>query len=769
MASIIEGYNYDIFISYRQKDNKGDRWVSEFVDALKDELESTFKEDISVYFDENPHDRLQETHNVDKSLEGKLISLILIPVLSQTYCDPKSYAWQSEFLPFIKMAENDNLGKDVRLRSGNVASRILPVRIHDLEAEDVKLFEEETGSVLRALDFVFKTSAGVNRPLTEADSPDKNLNKTLYRDQINKTANAIKEIISGLKTEITSPVNEKPQHTGHLEEVSISETTPVQVKAVKKPSKKVLAGAGLSAIILITALITFWPKIFKQDEFKDLREKDGRISVAVMPFKNMTGDSLYNNWEDSFQSLLINQISGTPELSVCPFETMLDIIGSTGHRNYASITPVIAREIAAKLESGTIITGSLAKAGGNFRINIQLSGTESSEIYKAFTVGCREENDFFIMADSLSVMLKNFLRIETMKSEVLQGLEMPLNTNSPEAYMCFIQALKSMVNNNLSQCKNYLEEALKIDPDFFDCYYVLSTTCYTLGRYEEAMTYWSKAEGYSHILSVRDKIYNDAFKYGYLDKNPQKGLVDFYQLAETEPQNRLLLNSIGDLNRVIHNWDKEIEAYEKYIEIDIKWGVMGKWYYPYMELGDAYHIKGNHKREAELYNEVLNIVPDNRAIFFRQARCALSLGDTARANGLITKIVSSWNFSEVQLKRYLGDLYSEAGIPDKAEVYYRQAFNLNQENPSIKNILARFLIENDQGLEEGIDLVNQVLESNPDNYNFQFTKGLGLLKQGHYNEAMKLLEESWNLRPAYLYDHYIALQEARKAVAKQKN
>jgi len=30
MPSIIEGYNYDIFIYYRQKDNKGDRWVSKF-------------------------------------------------------------------------------------------------------------------------------------------------------------------------------------------------------------------------------------------------------------------------------------------------------------------------------------------------------------------------------------------------------------------------------------------------------------------------------------------------------------------------------------------------------------------------------------------------------------------------------------------------------------------------------------------------------------------------------------------------------------------
>ena len=35
MSSIIEEYNYDIFISYRQKDNKGDRWVSEFVEATK--------------------------------------------------------------------------------------------------------------------------------------------------------------------------------------------------------------------------------------------------------------------------------------------------------------------------------------------------------------------------------------------------------------------------------------------------------------------------------------------------------------------------------------------------------------------------------------------------------------------------------------------------------------------------------------------------------------------------------------------------------------
>ena len=161
--------------------------MSKFVEALKTELEATFKEDVSVYFDENPHDRLQETHNVDKSLEGKLKCLIFIPILSQTYCDPNSYAWQYEFLAFLRMAENDRFGKDIRLRSGNVASRILPIRIHDLEQEDVKLFEKETGSVLRALDFVFKTSTGVSRPLKSMKIIRMiTLTKPFISDQINK-------------------------------------------------------------------------------------------------------------------------------------------------------------------------------------------------------------------------------------------------------------------------------------------------------------------------------------------------------------------------------------------------------------------------------------------------------------------------------------------------------------------------------------------------------------------------------------------------------
>jgi hypothetical protein len=49
MASLLTGYEYDIFTNYRQKDNKYDGRVIEFVDNLKRQLEATFKEPVSVY------------------------------------------------------------------------------------------------------------------------------------------------------------------------------------------------------------------------------------------------------------------------------------------------------------------------------------------------------------------------------------------------------------------------------------------------------------------------------------------------------------------------------------------------------------------------------------------------------------------------------------------------------------------------------------------------------------------------------------------------
>lgn len=227
MPSLVPGLEYDVFISYRQKDNKGEHWVTEFVNSIRAELEATFKEDISIYFDENPHDGLLEIHDVDESLREKLKCAIFIPIISQTYCDPRSFAWRNEFLTFKQLALKDPYGLKVRVGNGNSTSRILPVRIHDLDISDKQLLESEIG-VLRAIDFIFR-SAGVNRPLRSKDDEIQGKG-VLYRDQINKLANAIKEVIVALK----SPNKVTTRISGTLENQVLT-----QVSAA--PKLKVLA------------------------------------------------------------------------------------------------------------------------------------------------------------------------------------------------------------------------------------------------------------------------------------------------------------------------------------------------------------------------------------------------------------------------------------------------------------------------------------------------------------------------------------------------
>ena len=83
------------------------------------------------------------------------------------------------------------------------------------------------------------------------------------------------------------------------------------------------------------------------------------------------------------------------------------------------------------------------------------------------------------------------------------------------------------------------------------------------------------------------------------------------------------------------------------------------------------------------------------------------------------------------------------------------------------NDLAWFLIDKDIKINEGMDLIQKALELKPDVWSFLDTKGWGLYKQGRYKEALKLLNDSWDLRPSYQHRGYLHIQEVEKAVASQ--
>lgn len=198
-SSILPDYDYDIHISYRYNDNKYDGWVSELVDKLNQELSATLKDKLSIFFDKSPEDKREEFQQEDGTFTPKIKSLLFIPVISQTYCDNNSPVWKNEFRIFQDEIKNDHIGGTIKLSNGNMVSRVMPIKIHDIDNDDIKLLESELSGGLRSIDFIYREQ-GVNRPLhpTDDDKHDSS-QKPMYRNQINKLANAIKEIISGIK------------------------------------------------------------------------------------------------------------------------------------------------------------------------------------------------------------------------------------------------------------------------------------------------------------------------------------------------------------------------------------------------------------------------------------------------------------------------------------------------------------------------------------------------------------------------------------------
>ena len=281
--AILPGFEYDIFISYRHNDNRSG-WVTDFVTALQEELAATIKEPISIYFDQNPHDGLLETHDVDGSLKEKIKCLVFIPIISQTYCDPKSFAWQHEFLPFLEFCKQDAFGLDIKLANGNVAKRILPIRIHEIDEADKSLFGNAIAGVMRSIDFIYRSS-GVNRSLGPHDSRELNQNKTQYRDQINKVANTIKDLLNGLTNyesiKTGSFVNPPVARQDRPAESLNSNDSPEPIIARKYAGNKISILIIIGVIIIssfVTAL-ALW-KYFSANDSKDTIEP---IRFSILP------------------------------------------------------------------------------------------------------------------------------------------------------------------------------------------------------------------------------------------------------------------------------------------------------------------------------------------------------------------------------------------------------------------------------------------------------------------------------------------------------
>jgi TolB-like protein len=700
MASIIPGFEYDIFISYRQKDNKGDRWVSEFVDALKTELESTFKEDVSVYFDINPNDGLLETHDVDASLVEKLKCLVFIPIISRTYCDPKSFAWENEFKSFINQASHDQFGLKIKLPNGNVANRVLPVQIHILAVEDKSLLEKELGGDLRAIEFVYK-SAGVNRPLrTNEDLPQDNLNKTYYRDQINKVANAVKDIIASIKNKC----DKEEEVLSHVIKQEPEKSTRIKPKNIF---------VYLSALVLILLGYFFVHELFKSTVPVDK-------SIAVLPFKLLSDEPDKQYMADGMMDAILLHLSKIKDLRVLPR------VSSEQYRE----TTKSAHDIGQELDVTYLLEGSFQKFGDNVRLIVQLINAKEESHEWANEYNSQWTDIFSVQREVAQTIARELNTVITIEEK--KRIER-IPTSNLNAYDLYMKAsgfqkdyFRTFSLSSYQKAVTFYKAALELDSAFARAY---SGLAWTYGsRY-----YWESylKENFldSCLLLVNtaltlDNQLDEGFflrgEYYRLNGNVEEALDNFDEALKINPNYYQAYSSKGYiLTIILYDYVRGIDNYNKALNLirgDERPSLLRILGRAYLDAGfidkaksyyeDALALDG---KKADYYDNIawVEFNLENYEEALNNARRCLEIDSTHLMNIMFysipeghndeaykhaKKVVESYEKSkELNLieSHRVGYAYWQAGKHKEAEKYFNDQIRYSENSIKLNRIISQ--------------------------------------------------------------------------------
>ena len=538
---------------------------------------------------------------------------------------------------------------------------------------------------------------------------------------------------------------------GVIKTKPIEESDPSN-EAEKIDRRKLRLSDGIIAVLLVMIAVIAYPKIFGDQDSRLRHRMPDQISIAVMPFKNLTGDTLFNLWQGGMQNLIITSLSNSGELSVRQFETMNSLVSNKSGINYASLTPTIAGEMARKVEANTVIAGNLYKSGSKLRITVNIMNTETEEIYKSFEMDSQQEDELFELADSLSVLLRNFLEIRNMKQN--QVFEVAnVFTDSPKAYKYYLQGMDCHNRLDYVGAADFYNQAIQVDSNFVSAMMQLAY-CYGDQRLTEQSKYWAY-EAFERIDRLPpDMQLKVHVVKSVADKLPLEQLEYARQYLQFHPYSAYMVYLEGWTNFNLERWEEAVEGFEHNLELLDKLGVQS-WPWTYILLGGAYHELGAHKKEQKVFDKGQELWPKQKSTFdYWKAICAISQGDSVKAAyhlSEIRKVLAQLGWSEGNILAWYAGAYGKGESFKRAEDYYRKAYSLKPEDYHLIFEFADFLISNDINIEEGMELITPIAEKYPGNASYLYTYGLGLYKLGEYEKSLEVLWRSWDNNP--YYDH----------------
>jgi adenylate cyclase len=251
-----------------------------------------------------------------------------------------------------------------------------------------------------------------------------------------------------------------------------------------------IAGAGTAAIV---AAVTVWALHADLDQFKfgarsvakpvevatlaSATRLETRPSVAVLPFKNLSGDVSQDFFSDGITEDVI--------AALARFSNLLVISKSSSfpYRN-SNVAPT---EIGRLLNARYLLDGSVRRVGDRVRVGVQLTAATTgqivwSETYKA------EIDGIFAVQETIAKSVVGAAAVELTRFERERVRAKPTSNLAAYEYVLRGRGLFSHdTRESNDEASELFQRAIDLDPNYADAYAALGSS-----HYEAVISGWSE-------------------------------------------------------------------------------------------------------------------------------------------------------------------------------------------------------------------------------------------------------------------------------------
>jgi serine/threonine protein kinase/Tfp pilus assembly protein PilF len=386
----------------------------------------------------------------------------------------------------------------------------------------------------------------------------------------------------------------------------VPEKTPSTSKEITVTfSPKKFLVPGLIGIAVIAIALLVWQLFLK----KGLSIPEGKPSLAVLYFKNNTGDSSLDHWREMIADSFVADLNQSKYIDILSSENVFQILKDLNQLKASTYPSDILKMVASRGGVNHVLVGDYAKAGETIRIHVNVIDVRRNKTIATETdEGIGEEN-IFPMVDRLTKKIKEHfdLTAEQMADDLDREVAQ-ITTSSPDAFKYYVEGRRKHHEGESRQSIELMERAVAIDPEFAMAYRSLAMSYNNLGLYQQRKEYIQKAMVLNERLSEKELYQIQGDYFADSEETHDQAIEAYTKLLGLYPDDTTAHHNLALIYYQAEDWDSTRTHLERCVEE--KTGFVGT----YFTLADVHMRIGQYDKAEEILRDYVENVSDSQMI-----------------------------------------------------------------------------------------------------------------------------------------------------------